>query len=60
MWALEIIKFRNEAYAAGMTATEVNFLSENTIAPRPFKIDDFSQSKIEAFKDIVQEKGEVE
>lgn len=60
MWSLEVIKFRNEAHAAGMTATEVNFLSENTIAPRPYKIDEVSQSKIETFKNIVQEKGEVE
>lgn len=52
MWSLEIINYRNQAHAAGLTATEVNFLAPNKIYPIVgYKIDEESLEKIQKFKE---------
>lgn len=52
MWSLEVINFRNQAHAAGLTAYEVNFLSENKIFPIVgYKITEASIQNIQTFKD---------
>lgn len=58
MWSLEVMKYRNEAYAAGLNATEVNFLSENLITPFSRKLDAESAQRIDSFKEYLNEKRE--
>ena len=56
MWSLEVINYRNQAHAAGLTAYEVNFLSENKIFPVVgFQISNESLDKIQAFKEQNEE-----
>lgn len=52
MWSLEVIKIRNEAYAAKLTAVEVNHLFENKIYPVVgYNLPKESERKIQEFKD---------
>lgn len=50
MWCLEVIHVRNQAYAAGLDAHEVNFLANNTITPFHRDVSKQSEVKIEQFK----------
>lgn len=50
MWCLEVIHVRNQAFAAGLDANEVNFLFNNTITPFHRDICKQSELKIEQFK----------
>lgn len=52
MWDLNVINLRNNGLAAGLTATEINFLAENKIYPVVgYKISAASIERINKFKD---------